>query len=299
MARTSSNVLILGQSGSGKGLVARAIHRSSNRRNRPFLAINCAALAEALLESELFGHEKGAFTGALVQRKGKIEVADGGTLFLDEAGDMSSRLQAALLRVIEDKEFERVGGNRTHKADVRIIAATNRNLEQAVKEGGFREDLYHRLNVFAITLPPLSERRGDIPLLLDYFIRKHGSIRGVSGVSPEAMRLLESYDWPGNVRELGNAIERAAGLGTSHLIRPEDLPERIRERNTPISEKMKSYVAGVNDAKTAMIDRALEITGGNKRKAAELLDIDPSFLHRTIRALYPIKDTDPPEPPMT
>ena len=297
VGRTFSNVLILGQSGTGKGLVARAIHKNSSRRNRPCISVNCAAITESLLESELFGHEKGAFTGAMFQRKGKIEIADGGTLFLDEIGETSSRMQAALLRVIEDKEFERVGGTRTIKVDVRIVAATNRNLEQAVKEGRFREDLYHRLNVFSITLPPLSGRRHDIPMLADHFIRKYGLIHGVSGITPEAMQLLVSYDWPGNVRELGNAIERAAGLGSSDLIRPEDLPEAIRERKARISRKMKSYNDGVNDAKRALIDEALQVAGGNKREAAELLDLDVSFFNRLIRALYEKKDTDPSEKP--
>ena len=181
---------------------------------------------------------------------------------------------------------------------MRVIVATNRNLEEAIKEGRFREDLYHRLNVFSITMPPLSERREDIPPLLDYFIRKHSSIRGMSGVSQEAMKLLESYDWPGNVRELGNVIERAAGLGTSHLIRPEDLPEAIKERKSRISGKMKSFKDGVNDAKREMIDRALEITGGNKREAADLLDLDPSYFNRLLRTLYGENETDPPEKPL-
>jgi transcriptional regulator with GAF, ATPase, and Fis domain len=286
VAPGNASVLILGQSGTGKELVARAIHRNSRRADRPFIAVNCAAITESLLESELFGHEKGAFTGATMQRKGKIEVADGGTLFLDEVGELSMRMQAALLRVLQEREFERVGGTRTIKVDVRIIAATNRDLKQRVTEGHFREDLYFRLDVFSIKLPPLSERADDIPLLVDHFMRKHGRSQGVSGITPEALRLVLSYHWPGNIRELGNAIERAAGLGSSDLIRPEDLPEEVRERKAPISAKAMSYHDQINEAKRRIIDDALRLAHGSYPEAAALLDIHWTYLYRLSRTLY-------------
>ncbi|MGH9854335.1 MAG: sigma 54-interacting transcriptional regulator, partial [Blastocatellia bacterium] len=231
VAGADATVLIRGESGTGKELAARAIHFNSPRATKPFVAINCAALAETLLESELFGHEKGAFTGATAQKKGKLEAAQGGTVFLDELGEMAPTLQSKLLRVLQEREFERVGGVRPIKTDIRLIAATNRNLEQAIKDGRFREDLYYRLNVICLNLPPLRERREDITALAHYFASKYSQKckRKVVGISPEAMSCLMNYDWPGNVREFENAIERAVVLGSSEFIKVEDLPEVVIE----------------------------------------------------------------------
>ena len=211
-----------GESGTGKELVAHAIHSNSARAGKQFVAINCAVLSEALLESELFGHEKGAFTSAVAQKRGRLEVADGGTLFLDEVGELTPATQAKLLRVLQERQFERLGSTHSINVDVRIIAATNRNLEEAIKSGRFREDLYYRLNVISLTLPPLRERRDDISLLAYYFIEKYSKKckRLVSGISPEARACLVAYDWPGNVRELENAIERAIVLGNTEVIVP-------------------------------------------------------------------------------
>lgn len=224
IAPTDATVLIGGDSGTGKELAARAIHRNSKRAQKPFMAVNCAALTESLLESELFGHERGAFTGALVQKKGRFEIADGGTVFLDEIGELTPPLQVKLLRVLQEREFERVGGTLTIKVDVRVIAATNKNLEAAMAAGQFRHDLYYRLNVVQIEMPPLRERREDILLLASYFAEKYGARcnRKLKGISPNARARLLAYDWPGNVRELENAIERAVVLGTTDLILPED-----------------------------------------------------------------------------
>jgi two-component system, NtrC family, response regulator HydG len=227
VAPTDATVLINGESGTGKELVARAMHRNSKRAQKPFVAVNCAALSEFLLESELFGHERGAFTGALAQKKGRLEIAAGGTLFLDEIGELTPPLQVKLLRVLQEREFERVGGTLTIKADVRVIAATNKNLEQAMDAAEFRHDLYYRLNVVSLDVPPLRERAEDIMLLATYFLNKYAASchRKLNGFSEEARVCLTSYDWPGNVRELANAIERAVVLGTSDLILAEDLPE--------------------------------------------------------------------------
>jgi len=224
IAPTDATVLIGGESGTGKELAARAIHRNSKRTQKPFMAVNCAALSESLLESELFGHERGAFTGAIAQKKGRLEIADGGTVFLDEIGELTPPLQVKLLRVLQEREFERVGGTLTIKVDLRVIAATNKNLENAMAASEFRHDLYYRLNVVALDMPPLRERREDIMLLANYFVEKYGARcnRKLRGISPEARERLLAYDWPGNVRELENAIERAVVLGTTDLIRPED-----------------------------------------------------------------------------
>src|SRR5207249_2206838 len=213
------------ESGTGKELVARAIHAGSQRSGNAFLAINCATLSETLMESELFGHERGAFTGAVAQKRGKLELADRGTLFLDEVGELAPVLQAKLLRVLQEHEFERVGGTRPIRADIRLIAATNRNLEGAVKSGRFREDLYYRLNVVRLCIPPLREHREDIPLLVEHFLRKYCAETGktISSVSAEAMELLRAHDWPGNVRELENTVERAVVLGSGPEIRASDL----------------------------------------------------------------------------
>ncbi|MDT4896606.1 MAG: two-component system, NtrC family, response regulator HydG [Acidobacteriota bacterium] len=285
VAPTVSTVLIWGESGTGKELAARAIHLNSPRKNKPFIAVNCAALTETLLESELFGHEKGAFTGAVVQKKGKLEVADGGTLFLDEVGEMPQLLQAKLLRVLQEREFERVGGTRTLKVDIRLIAATNKDLEEAIRQGSFRQDLYYRLNVVALSMPPLRERREDISLLASYFVQKYSDKcnRRVKGISSEARVRLTSYDWPGNVRELENAIERAVVLGTTEVILPEDLPEAALETATPTTGVVANYHDAVTEAKKQLILKAVEQAGGNYTEAARLLGVHPNYLHRLIR----------------
>jgi transcriptional regulator with GAF, ATPase, and Fis domain len=285
VAGTESTVLITGESGTGKELVARAVHRNSGRAARSFVAINCAALTETLLESELFGHEKGAFTGAVAQKKGKLEVADGGTVFLDEIGELAPSLQAKLLRVLQEREFERVGGTRPLRIDVRVIAATNRNLGECVKDGTFRQDLYYRLNVVSVEMPPLRLRREDIPLLAAYFAARSGekSKRHVRGVSPEARACLVNYEWPGNVRELENAIERAVVLGSSEFILPEDLPEAVLETEQPAGATMARYHEAIADAKRLVIMRAVEQAGGNYTEAAKLLGVHPNYLHRLIR----------------
>jgi Nif-specific regulatory protein len=285
-APASSTVLIRGESGTGKELVARAIHRNSARAARPFVAINCAALAETLLESEFFGHERGAFTGAVSQRKGKLEEAEGGTVFLDEIGELAPSLQAKLLRVLQEREFQRVGGNKTIHVDIRVIAATNRDLEEAVKRGTFREDLYYRLNVVAVRLPALRERREDIPLLAQYFAQKHAkqANRVVTGVSEAARTAILGYAWPGNVRELENAIERAVVLGSTETILPEDLPESIVETSDPVTPATRFHEAVVQ-AKRQIVLKALEQTGGNYSEAARVLGLHPSNLHRLIRTL--------------
>ncbi|HMC62237.1 MAG TPA: sigma 54-interacting transcriptional regulator [Candidatus Solibacter sp.] len=287
VAPTDATVLILGESGTGKELAARAIHQNSTRAQKPFLAVNCAVLTETLVESELFGYEKGAFTGAFNQKKGKFELADGGTLFLDEIGELPPMMQAKLLRVLQEHEFERVGGVRPVKVDVRLIAATNRHLATAVKNNLFRQDLFYRLNVVSLTMPPLRERREDIPLLAGYFVQKFnrkGSTRRVRGISSKAQVLLENYPWPGNIRELGNVIERAVVLGSGDLIVPEDLPEELLEVPAGVIP-LDEYHAGVNEARRQIVLRALEKTKGNMTQAAHLLGIQPTYLHRLVRNL--------------
>jgi Nif-specific regulatory protein len=276
--------LIDGESGTGKELAARAIHLNSPRAEKAFVAVNCAALTESLLESELFGHEKGAFTGAVALKKGKLEVADGGTVFLDEVGEMPPPLQAKLLRVLQEREFERVGGTRTIKVDIRLLAATNRDLEEAIKGGEFRQDLYYRLNVVSVKMPPLRERREDIPLLASYFAAKYSKKCKpyAMGVSAAARQLLVHYDWPGNVRELENAIERAVVLGSTDLILPEDLPEAVLETEAPSSVTVTRYHEAVAEAKKQLILKAVEQAKGNFTEAAKLLGVHPNYLHRLI-----------------
>jgi Nif-specific regulatory protein len=285
VAPTNATVLITGESGTGKELAARAIHANSPRANKPFVAVNCAAITETLLESELFGHEKGAFTGAIAQKKGRFEVADTGTIFLDEVGEMSPLLQTKLLRVLQEREFERVGGTRPIKVDIRIIAATNKDLEAAIEQGTFRQDLFYRLNVVQLSMPPLRDRREDIPLLASYFTANYSRKckRQVVGISPEARARLINYDWPGNVRELENAIERAVVLGTTEFILPEDLPEAALEAETPASVPATKYHEAIAESKRQLIRKAVEQAGGNYTGAAKLLGVHPNYLHRLIR----------------
>jgi Nif-specific regulatory protein len=306
IAPTSSTVLIRGESGTGKELVARAIHLNSPRATKPFIAINCAVLNETLLESELFGHEKGAFTGAIAQKKGKLELAQGGTVFLDEVGEMSPALQAKLLRVLQEREIERVGGTRIIKLDIRLIAATNKDVEAAIKTGEFRSDLYFRLKVFDLLLPPLRERLPDIPLLASYFANKFGQKAGrqFKGISSSARTCLQRYDWPGNVRELENAIERAVVMCTTEFILPEDLPDEVIEADSPASTHIPSnppeigaptlpviigsvmnYHEGMIEAKRQLIVKAFDQAKGNHFDAAKLLGLHPNNLHRMIRNL--------------
>jgi len=280
VAKSNATVLIIGESGTGKELVARAIHSQSHRRSKPFVAVSCAALPESLLESELFGHERGSFTGAYAQKKGKFESANGGTLFLDEVGDMSANIQVHLLRVLEEKEFTRVGGNELIRADVRIVSATNKDLRRAIEKGEFREDLYYRLNVVTIELPPLTDRKEDIPLLAQYFLNKFvlENQKEVAGFSPEATELLLNYDWPGNVRELENSIERAVILAKDSLITAADLPH---ENMSPA----RSAIPGrdLRGVQKEHILNVLRETGGNYSQAARILGISRMTLYKKAR----------------
>uniref|UniRef100_Q01W56 Sigma54 specific transcriptional regulator, Fis family n=1 Tax=Solibacter usitatus (strain Ellin6076) TaxID=234267 RepID=Q01W56_SOLUE len=286
VAPQEASVLILGESGVGKELVAHALHRLSPRAARPFVAINCAALTETLLESELFGHEKGAFTGAVAQKKGKLEMAEGGTVFLDEIGELAAPLQAKLLRVLQQREFERVGGTHTWKLDVRLVAATNRDLAAEVQRGAFREDLYHRLNVVALRVPPLRERPGDILPLARYFLDRAIPRCGrmIKGIAPETEECLLAYSWPGNVRELENAIERAVVLGDTDWIQPEDLPETVLEHGAA-PQPPGALSNSVADTKRQLILAAWRQSGGDHDRAAERLNIHPNSLRRLIRTL--------------
>jgi transcriptional regulator with GAF, ATPase, and Fis domain len=286
VAPTDSTVLVQGESGTGKELVAHAIHRNSTRSEKPFVAINCAAIAETLLESELFGHEKGAFTGAAAQKKGKVEVAEGGTLFLDEIGELAPGLQAKLLRVLQEREFERLGGTRPIKLNIRLIAATNRSLQECVKAGTFRNDLYYRLNVVTLTMPALRERREDVPLLANYFVAKASrkcNMR-IKPLSAEALACLTDYDWPGNVRELENALERAVVMGSTDSILPDDLPETILEAG-PAAPASTEYYGTIKEAKKQLILHALQQANGNYIEAAKTLGMHPNSLLRLIRNL--------------
>ena len=274
---TEATVLITGESGTGKELVARAIHAASPRRCNPLVVIHCGALTETLLESELFGHEKGAFTGAQYRKKGNFEIAEGGTVFLDEIGDISLKTQTDLLRVLQEREITRVGSNQPIKVDFRTVAATNKHLEQLIEEGKFRPDLYYRLNVFQIELPPLRERKEDIPLLVDHFVRKFSLSmnKRIVRVAPKAMDLLQRYDWPGNVRELENAVERAMVVAQEPEIHEDDF-----------TLKLPSPTNGartLEDAERLHILRVLEECGGNQTRAAEVLDIDRVTLHNKLK----------------
>ena len=287
VAPTDSTVLIEGESGTGKELAARALHRNSPRAGKPFVAINCSAIPETLLESDLFGHERGAFTGAASLKRGRLEVADGGVVFLDEIGELALSLQVKLLRVLQEREFERVGGTHPIKVDIRLIAATNSNLEQAMREGRFRQDLYYRLAVLTITMPTLRDRKDDIPMLVRHFVQKYAKRCKVKArpVSREALACLANYDWPGNVRELENAIERALVMGTSDMILPEDLPETLLERTPPPEMIEAKYHVKLKEWKKQLILDAVEQTQGSYAEAARILGVHPNYLHRLIRNL--------------
>lgn len=288
LAPANTTVLIVGESGTGKELVARSLHRQSHRAEKPFVAINCAALTETLLESELFGHEKGAFTGAINQKQGRLERGQGGTVFLDEIGEMPVALQAKLLRVLQSREFERVGGTRSIALDIRLIAATNRNLEEAVKSGLFREDLFYRLNVVTLRIPALRERPEDIvPLALHFASRLSEKCgRRIAGISPQARNSLRNHDWPGNVRELENAIEHAVALGSSETIREEDLPEILKEKWAEARPDDAGMLqSAINSAKRSAVMRAYEQAKHDHNKAARILGVHPNYLYRLIHNL--------------
>lgn len=287
VAPTESTVLVGGESGTGKELVARAIHRNSPRAGRPFVAIHCAAIPEGLLESELFGYERGAFTGAAGRKKGRLEMADGGVVFLDEIGELAPALQVKLLRVLQEREFERLGGSRAISVDMRLIAATNKDLAAAVKARTFREDLYYRLNVVSLVLPELRERLEDIPLLAEHFVAKFAGKCNARArkISPEAMAALMNYDWPGNVRELENAIERALVLGVSDSILPEDLPESVVKRAPLPGVHEAKYHLSVTQLKKRLILAALEEANGSYTEAAQILGVHANYLHQLVRNL--------------
>lgn len=311
IADTDSTVLILGESGTGKELVARALHYGSSRAAKPFIPINCAAIPEDLLESELFGYEKGAFTGAGATKIGRFEAANEGTVFLDEIGDMSPALQVKILRVLQEMEFERVGGRRTIKVDVRVVAATNHDLDRAVEEKRFREDLYYRLNVIPFRLPPLRERREDIQVLFAYFLERIASRKKkpIKGVSPESIRLLDAYDWPGNVRELENLVERLVVLKDADtLITPRDLPERMRKRvraamrNADYISAMPDGIdfnAAVDNFERDLILDAMARVRGVKKKAAEYLGINRTTLIEKMKRKGILSPADDPEDVIT
>ncbi|MBP5639987.1 MAG: sigma-54-dependent Fis family transcriptional regulator [Victivallales bacterium] len=298
VAPTRTTVLITGESGTGKELAAQAIHKLSGRASKPFIAVHCASLSENLLESELFGHEKGAFTGASERVQGRFELADGGTLFLDEIGEISLPVQVKLLRVLETQKFERVGGSQTLSVDVRVIAATNRNLKAMVAEGTFREDLFYRLNVISIKLPPLRERRDDIPVIMDYYLKKCASENGkhIDNFSPDAISMMSAYDWPGNVRELRNAVERMVVFAEGSTLTMNDVPEDIRKAlleqfekkdqpvvaESPHTSSEEAPVLDIHENEKALIIKALEECGGNRSQAALKLKISRRTLHRKL-----------------
>ena len=283
VAPTKATVLITGESGVGKELVADALHSLSDRKDGPFIKVHCASLSANLLESELFGHEKGSFTGAVSQKKGRFELANGGTIFLDEIGEIDANTQVKILRVLQEREFERVGGTQTIHKDVRVVAATNRNIEDEVKKGNFREDLYYRLNVVHIEVPPLRERKEDIPLLLNSFLNEFNNenSKNIEGFTPQARKLLCSYSWPGNIRQLRNSIESAVVLSRGKLIDVEDLPEQVvnHENESELSIKVG---LSLDEAEKLFIMSTLDYCGGNKTKASEMLKIGRKTLHRKL-----------------
>lgn len=293
VADSDSTIIIQGETGTGKGLIAKAIHDHSYRKDKPFVQINCGAIPENLLESELFGHVKGAFTGAITAKPGKFEVANGGTIFLDEIGDMSSDLQVKLLKVLEENEFERVGGCQTIKTDVRIIAATHRDLETAVENGNFREDLYYRLYVIPLTLPPLRDRKSDIPLLIHHFLDQLNQKKRmqVSGISEKAMELMVAHSWPGNVRELRNMMERLVVLTQEGEIYPRDLPQKLRTAveevgaipELEVSDDGICLTTAVSDFEKSLITQSMKMANGVKKNAAKLLNIKRTTLIEKIK----------------
>jgi len=289
VAASSATVLLRGESGTGKELIAKAIHFHSPRANAPLIKVNCAALPETLLESELFGHEKGAFTGATTRRIGRFEAADRGTLFLDEIGELTSGMQVKLLRVLQEREFERLGGNETIKVDVRVIAATNRDIERAVKEGAFREDLYYRLNVVSIVIPPLRERKEDVPALLDFFIKKYNAEnkKSITGISAETRDLLMRYSYPGNVRELENIIERAVVLSKKGIITTADLPIHVRTSASEEELTVETLQGSLNETletiERSILLEALKASGGVQTRAAEKLGISERVLRYKLK----------------
>ncbi|MCX5655192.1 MAG: sigma-54 dependent transcriptional regulator [Planctomycetota bacterium] len=296
IAPTDTTVLIEGESGTGKELIAKALHNNSPRREHNFVALNCAALSEGILESELFGHEKGAFTGALAGRKGRFEHADGGTLFLDEVGDMPVATQIKLLRVIENREIVRVGSNDPRKVDVRLVSATNQRLDELVKAGKFREDLYFRLKVVRVVLTPLRDRREDIPLLVEHYLRRLAAEHGkaVTGITPEALRVLAGYPWPGNVRELINTLETMIVLATGTVLDVGDLPDEIRPsgRDEP-PQAIQPGAMSLADAERILIEQTLASTGGNRQHAASILGIGERTLYRKINEFGLAKPGEP------
>ncbi|PKM47734.1 MAG: hypothetical protein CVV03_01550 [Firmicutes bacterium HGW-Firmicutes-8] len=280
-ADTPATVFIEGESGTGKEVVARLLHQQSSRANKPFVAVNCAAIPETLLESELFGYERGAFTGAVNRKKGKFEVAGSGTIFLDEIGEVPPQIQVKLLRVLQEKVFERVGGNETVKMGARVIAATNRNIKKSVREGSFREDLYYRLQVIPINLPPLRDRKEDIPELVDYFLKKYDYRHKVKGFSPGALKLLCNYEWPGNIRELENTVERSLILCSDHLITSSYLPREMTDETRPdkdLAIDLPENGISLEDVERSLIVKALQKSGGNQTKASRLLGVTRSAL---------------------
>jgi len=299
VAPSAATVLIQGESGTGKELIANAIHHGSPRRDRPFIKVNCAALPETLLESELFGYERGAFTGAVARKEGRFELADKGTLFMDEIGDLSPATQAKLLRVLQEGEFERLGGTRTLKADVRLVAATNADLAALVKEKRFREDLFYRLNVITIQLPPLRGRREDIPLLAQHFLRRFATknAKAIGGFTEEALDLLHTYAWPGNVRELENVIERAVVLTRSTMISPADLPETLVGSDQAARHLVISIGTPLEEVEDRLIDETLRYTKGDKTLAAKLLGIATRTIYRRMKGESEPPQGDPPDNP--
>lgn len=288
VATSRATILITGESGTGKEMVARRVHERSPRIHKPFMTIHCAALPETLLESELFGHEKGSFTGANTMRRGRFEEADGGTLFLDEIGEISASTQVKLLRFLQTREFERVGGNTTHTVDVRIVAATNRNLEEEVRKGNFREDLYYRLNVINVETPPLRTRRSDIPVLIRHFVDRYARENGktIREVNPDVVHTLEQYDWPGNVRELENVIERAVVLAESDRIEPSHLPHNLNRRGSGVrqfSDDVRVPGSTLEDLERLAILATYESTGGDTRETARILDISQRKIQYKLR----------------
>ncbi len=284
VADTRSTVLLCGERGTGKELIARSLHYNSQRNNRPFIPVDCASLVETLIESELFGHVRGAFTGASSAKKGLFEEADGGTLFLDEVGNLSLSMQSKLLRFLQEHEIKRVGGTEITKVDVRVIAATNQPLEPLVRSGKFREDLFDRLNVIMITLPPLRERKEDVPLLASHFLQKFSeeNHKSISHISPEAIEILLQYSWPGNVRELQHTIERAVIFSTHPIILPEDLPIKMPEEVKGLEIPMPEKTLSLKELEKRYVLKVLQETGGNKKKASEILGIDRATLYRIL-----------------